>query len=430
MSHGPADEGGLFAFDEDDFDDGENRTVVDDSFWNQPKIPHYPALAIFGRFEILGRIARGGMAEVFLAREPQSDGSVRHVVLKRALPELGFDPELSSWFLEEGRMAVRLYHANVCHVYECGEIDGGAFMALEWVYGPSLSEVLARAAGRGTRIPWPVAVEIVAQVAAALEYVHHDAKAPNGQPLEIVHRDVTPHNVMLSWTGNVKLLDFGIAKTSSNGGGRGTVGKYGYMSPEQAQSQPIDARSDIFALGVVLFEALAGRSLYDRPTVLETLSAIVREPVPSLAAVRPDLPPALDAIVRRALAKSPDERWQSAGEMRAALKQVLRDAGQVVIDKRIALTLDGLFTAADKAPLKPEALQLTGSFAPLSQEAAAQITYESFAHKSERPPPPPALEEKATLSPDIKRALLLLGLFALFVIAASVGALTTLWLRG
>lgn len=426
MSQQPVDEGGLFTLGDDD--DEENRTLVDDAFWTQPKIPHYPAIARFGRFEILGRIARGGMAEVFLAREAQDDGSVRHVVLKRALPELSVDPELSALFLEEGRMAVRLYHANVCHVYEADEVDGVAFMALEWVYGPSLREVLGRASARGTRLPWPVAVEIVAQVAAALEYVHRDAKGPDGRPLEIVHRDVTPHNVMLSWTGEVKLLDFGIAKTSAGGARQGTVGKYAYMSPEQVQEQPIDARSDIFALGAVLFEALSGQSLYDRPTVLETLTAVVREPVPSLAELRPDLPPSLDAVVRKALAKDPADRWQSAGEMREALKNVLREAGQVVIDRRISLALDALFTKADKAPLKPGATQLTGSFTPLTEEVAAQVTYQSFTHPSARPPP--TAPRPKTIELTLKHALIGLGLFVLFVLAATVGALTTLWLRG
>jgi serine/threonine-protein kinase len=432
MSHDPADDGGLAMFDEDDLEDGENRTVVDNSFWSQPKIPAYPALAIFGRFEILGRIARGGMAEVFLAREAQSDGSVRHVVLKRVLPEMADNPDFLSMFLEEGRTAVRLYHANVCHVYESGEVGGTAFMALEWVYGTSLDDVITRAATRGTTLPWPIAVEIVAQVASALEYVHH-AKGPSGRPLNIVHRDVSPHNVMLSWTGSVKLLDFGIAKTSANEGGGETVGKYGYMSPEQAQSRAIDARSDLFALGVVLFEALTGRPLYDRPTVLETLSAIVREPVPSLAQLRPDLPPALDHIVARALAKSPAQRWESAGELRAALKQVLRAHNQLVIDKRIALTIDGLFTAAEKAPLKPDARALSGSFAALSAPAD-QVTYETFKHESEPPPSRggpsgPSIGRSAQHRSRWSRVLLYAALVVLFAVAAGIGAATMLWLR-
>src|SRR5262245_28789133 len=129
-------------------DDEEQGTLVDNTFWQQPKIPPYPALARFGRFEILGRIARGGLAEVYLARDRQSDGSVRHVVVKRVLPEMEDNPDLLAMFLQEGRTATRLYHANVCHVYEVGEIEGHSFMALEWVFGPSLQDVIKRAAER------------------------------------------------------------------------------------------------------------------------------------------------------------------------------------------------------------------------------------------------------------------------------------------
>lgn len=417
-------------FDEDDFDESEQGTVVDNSFWKQPEIPHYPALARFGRWEILGRIARGGMAEVFLARETQDDGSVRHVVVKRVLPEMEDNPDFLAMFLEEGRTAVRLYHANVCHVYEVGEIDGHAYMALEWVYGPSLQSVIERARARGGCIPWPVAVEIVAQVASALQYVHH-AKGVSGRPLNIVHRDVSPHNVMLSWTGQVKLLDFGIAKTSAEGEKGATAGKYGYMSPEQAQSRPVDARSDIFALGIVLYEALVGRPLYDRPTLLDTLSAIVREPVPSLERERPELPDALEHIVQRALAKDPARRFQSAGEMRAALKSVLRAAGQNVLDTRIALTLDGLFGPAEKAPLRPGSQKISGSFAALTAEAAEDaVTFGTFSHDSEGPPAPPdTMRVQAASARPVGRTKgkrspvwMGVGVALLFVAAAGAGA--------
>jgi serine/threonine protein kinase len=420
-------------FDEDPEEDGEHRTVVDSSFWSQPEVPRYPTLATFGRFEILGRLARGGMAEVFLAREPQGDGTDRHVVVKRVLPETEGNPELLSMFLEEGATAVRLYHTNVCHVYECGEIDGTAFMALEWVYGPSLHEVVRRAAGVGRGLPWPVAVDIVAQVAGALSYVHQ-ARGVHGRPLNIVHRDVSPHNIMLSWTGQVKLLDFGIAKTTAEGTER-TAGKYDYMSPEQAQSRPVDARSDIFALGVVLYEVLVGRALYDRPTLLDTLSAIVREPPPSLRPARPELPEALEHILQRALAKDPAQRFQTAGEMRAALKQVLRAAGQFVTDRRVAMALDGLFGASERVPLRGESHVMTGSFQALTAHALEQgpeeqITYGTFTHESDRPPAPSVRPAPAATGSSRRTRLLLAGGVALLLLlvlaAAAAGAFAAL----
>ena len=432
-----------------DDDDGDYGTLVDSSFWSQGKVPDYPPLAYFGRFEILGRIARGGMAEVYLAREWDESGKARHLVVKRVLPEMEGQPELLQMFLDEGVIATRLYHDNICHVYECGEVDGKTFMALEWVWGPSMQDVIGRAADRGGVVPWPVAVKIVAQVASALHYVHH-AKGVNARPLNIVHRDVSPHNVIISWTGAVKLLDFGIAKTTHEAStGGGAVGKYAYMSPEQAQSQRVDPRSDIFSLGICLYEILTGRALYDRDTLLDTLSAVVREPVPSVKAQRPELPDALEHVVKRALAKDPGQRFQSAGELRAALEQILRAAGQTVAEQRISLTIDGLFETKEKEPLQAESKQLTGSFQALTAEGAAAIasanqdvTYETFDHGASDPPPPlgasfpppvfgapPAFAPVA--APSRRRAVFMwLGLGLLAVAMASAGATVAIWLLG
>ncbi len=415
-------------------DEADGATVVDTSFWNQPKVPDYPALAHFGRFEILGRIARGGMAEVYLAREWDEHGKARHLVVKRVLPEMRNDERLLRMFLDEGNVAVRLYHQNVCHVYECGEIDGETFMALEWVWGVSLHSVIERMAARDACIPWPVAVELCAQIASALQYVHH-AKGVGGKPLSIVHRDVSPHNVMVSWTGAVKLLDFGIAKTSSEHTTSGTVGKYGYMSPEQAQSQPIDARSDLFSLGVVLYEALTSRALYDRPTLLATLTAVVREPVPSLRAERPELPEPLEHIVGRALAKDPTHRFQSAGEMSAALRQVLRSNGHLVSQQRVALFLDGLYDEEEKKPLNTGSAKLTGSFKALTDEgalAALHVNEElhaSFDHALEDPPAaPPAGAPGRSRAGTIA---LYLAFVVLALVMAGVGAgVALLLMRG
>lgn len=428
---------GSDASDFDLFNDEEHLTVVDSSFWNQPQIPEYPALATFGPYEILGRIARGGMAEVYLAREWDEEGKARHLVVKRILPEMEHNQELLQMFLEEGRIAVRLYHPNVCHVYECGELEGTTFMALEWVYGPSLRDIIRRARGGPTgALPWPLAVEVAAQVATALHYVHQ-AKGVGGKPLNIVHRDVSPHNVMLSWSGSVKLLDFGIAKTSHEATSSGKlVGKYQYMSPEQAQSMHVDARSDIFTLGIVLFEMLTGKTLYDRPTLLDTLSAIVREPAPSLREERPDLPEALDRIIQRALAKDPASRFQDAGELRASLRQVLRAHDQDVTEQRMALYLEGLFEAEDKVPLRPEGQQLTGSFQALTKEGAAaaaallepEITFEGFADGRSSPVPGASVDQNDGSAARGVSFWLAIG--ALGLVAAVIGAAIATWLMG
>ncbi len=374
----------------DDDDDDDFATVVDASLYAQPKIPEYDVLATFGHFEILGRIARGGMAEVYLARDRHPDGSVRHVVVKRVLPEFEDNEEFLQMFLEEGKMATRLYHPNVCHVYEIGEIGGATFMALEWVYGVPLRAVIRRSSEK-VGIPTAIGAKIISKVAAALHYVHN-AKGVHGKSLDIIHRDVSPHNVMISWDGNVKLLDFGIAKTTAKESqtDAGVLkGKYSYLSPEQARGQRIDARADIFALGICLYETLTGKPLYHRETVLNTLTAITDEPVPSAREVNPDISTKMDAIVKKALAKEPEDRFATAGEMQEAIDEALISEGEYVDAIRISKFIDGVFDDNDKAPLPKRAEKLTGSF----QTGTPSISSGSFGPFSGAPRAPANQDE-------------------------------------
>lgn len=350
-----------------DFDDGEmESTTLGVELFKAEEVPDYPAVARLGRYDILGRLARGGMAEVYLARATDDDGSVRHVVVKRVLMEMQHDPRMLQMFLEEGRTALRLFHPNVCHVYEVGESNGITYMVLEWVHGTSLREVVRRASARGQTLPMQLGVHVIAKVASALDYVHR-ARGLDGKPLAIIHQDVTPHNVMLSWRGQVKLLDFGIAKTSAGSARQGGAqGKYEYMSPEQVRGEPIDPRSDVFALGVCLYEVLTGVSPYVRDGIPQTMTAIVEEPVPSVRAIRRDVPEALERIVARALAKQPRDRFQSAGEMQRALEDWLGRNGGPVADVRLALTVGTYFNAHEKQPLPENARHFTGTFAALT----------------------------------------------------------------
>ncbi len=379
--------------DEFDFEDGE--TSVGTDLFGTQQVPDYPVLSQLGRYEILGRIARGGMAEVYLARCREDDGSVRHVVVKRVLTELQRDPAILQMFLEEGHIAHRLFHPNICHVYESGEVDGRTFMALEWVHGTSLREAVQRAGPRGA-LPLPVVAHVIARVADALEYVHH-ATGIDGRPLSIIHQDVTPHNVMINWRGQVKLLDFGIAKTAAQAktGAATPQGKYEYMSPEQVRGAPIDARSDVFALGVCLYEGLASRSLYGRDGgMVQVMTAIVEGPVPSARAVRPDVPRELDVIVQKALAKRPEERWASAGEMARALDAWIASKGTPVADVRVAMSIGSLYSVDEKTPLPKHAAQLTGALPAMTDEQANELLdpgggwAESFRHDDFDPPAP------------------------------------------
>jgi tRNA A-37 threonylcarbamoyl transferase component Bud32 len=290
-----------------------------------------------GRYELIEPLGAGGMAEVFKARCFGPGGFERHVVIKRIQREHGADPDFMRMFVEEAKILGMLHHANVVQVYEFGEDRGTLFLALEYVEGPSLSRVLRTLADSGRRMPAAVAAYVGREVCRALDYVHNLSGA-DGEPLGIIHRDVTPSNVMLTSAGAIKLLDFGVAKSGRSEGltRAGTVkGKPAYLAPEQldsarggrgrgrAQPQPIDGRVDLFALGVVLHEMLSLQHLFAGERDLVTLKNIREMVIPRPSEQRPDVPPELDAVIMRALERDPDRRYPSAAEMARALDDVV-----------------------------------------------------------------------------------------------------------
>ncbi len=264
------------------------------------------------------------MGEVFLARGPGSQSSV---VLKRVLPHLVENPRFLRLFLDETRIAARLNHPNIARILELGEEGGTWFIVMEHVPGHDLREVLRRAREQESKVPVNVAVKIAIDVALGLEHAH-TAVDSQGRGLGVVHRDVSPHNVLLSISGEVKLIDFGVAKATNK-----TVhtaagilkGKFPYMAPEQARGEAVDPRTDLFALGIILWEMLAGQYLFRGKTDAATLKLVRASEVTSLLAFRKDVPVALDAIVLKALAKEPHERFQTARAMHEALSAVLQD---------------------------------------------------------------------------------------------------------
>ena len=315
------------------------------------------SIARFGRYDLIGRIAYGGMAEIFLAREVAEAGRAgRFVVLKRVLPHVAEDEHFVEMFVDEARLAMHLNHPNICHVYAFGEEQGSYYIAMEWVDGMPLSKLIRRARERGG-VPIPIALRVVAQVAEALDYAHR-ACDEAGEPLGIVHRDVSPQNVMVSYDGPVKLLDFGIAKASSHSTRTeaGVVkGKFAYMSPQQCLGEPIDARADVFALGLCLYEILTGRNPFRRQTEFDTMRAIVYEDAPPLADAiaqrepRAEVQRELEALVQRATAKKPEERFQSAAEMQIAIEQALARSGAVVTAAKVGELMHDLFANEIKA---------------------------------------------------------------------------------
>jgi hypothetical protein len=273
-----------------------------------------------GSYEILFKLAEGGMAELLLARVAGTFDQL--VVLKKILPDYADHPEFVKLFLDEARLVGTFDHPNIARVLDQGKIDETYFFAMEFVHGRDLATVLERTELRNKVFPVGPAVFVARAVAEALHYAH-ERKQADGSSLRVVHRDVSLSNVMISYEGEVKLVDFGVAKaaTSTTKTQVGTLkGKLSYMSPEQARGQKIDRRSDVFSLGVVLWESIATERLFLSDNDIETVRRVLMCRIPPLSKVRPDCPPRLEQIVMKALSRDPEDRYQTAGELARELE--------------------------------------------------------------------------------------------------------------
>ncbi len=268
----------------------------------------------FGKYVLDRWIAQGGMANIFTATYTGPLGFEREMVLKVILPDYAHHEAFIEMFLDEARLAARLYHPNIVQVLDLGNVGDYLYIAMEYVHGPSLSRAVARAKKEGRMMSPGLAVFIVLELLEALAYAHQRTDRA-GNPLGIVHRDVNPQNILLSFDGQVKLTDFGVAKANVNlhESQAGVIkGKYSHMAPEQCLTKPVDGRADLFSVAIVLHELLTGKPLFHRPTAYEMMKAVVEEPVPPPSAINPKCPPELDGIVLRGLAKDPDKRYQTA----------------------------------------------------------------------------------------------------------------------
>ncbi len=275
----------------------------------------------FGRYQLVRKIASGGMGQVLLAKKG-SDDFEKLVVLKRILPHLVEDEEFFTMFKDEARITMRLDHPNIARINEFGVENGVHYIEMEYVAGEDLRRIEKRAAAASRGIPIGVVLRIIADAASGLDFAHK-AKDLKGEPLDLVHRDVSPQNVLVGFDGSVKLIDFGVAKAAGRAQHTATgilKGKFPYMSPEQAHGEDLDPRSDVFALGVVLWEQLTGRRLFKGENDLATQRLVRACEVPPPSQVEPSVPPGLDPIVLRALAKRREERYADAAEFRLALE--------------------------------------------------------------------------------------------------------------
>ncbi len=274
----------------------------------------------FGKYRLLRRLARGGMAEIFLARYEAAAGISKIVVIKKILPAYADNPRFLKMFIDEARVTVGLSHGNIAQVFDFGEISGTYYLAMEYVAGQALSSVVSHGTELGLAFPIPIACFVTMEVCKGLGYAHRKCDE-TGKPLGIVHRDVSPQNVMVSYEGQVKLVDFGIAKAANLAGDTkagAMKGKYLYFAPEQARSRPIDARTDVCATGIVLYELLTGRRPYSG-VLMEVLESILAGRFPKPRSLNPEIPPSLERIVLKAMAVNPDDRYESAARMQEAI---------------------------------------------------------------------------------------------------------------
>ena len=280
----------------------------------------------FGKYELVRRIGVGGMAEVFVAKTHGAQGFVKHVVIKRILPAFNEDPDFVRMFINEAHLAARLQHANIVQIFDFDHVAGVYYIAMEWVDGTDLRRVHQVARRRSMALPRTLALHVGVETLKGLHYAH--TRSEGGKPLGIVHRDISPHNLLLSFSGELKVTDFGIAKMAAlaSATNSGVVkGKLTYMSPEQLDGSGVDARTDLYALGVVIWELLTGQRLYQgSASEAELIAQVRRAQAPPVRSLAPDVPVELEAVVTRLLASRAEQRYATAAE---ALSDLSRFAG-------------------------------------------------------------------------------------------------------
>ncbi len=324
----------------------------------------------FGRYTLVQRLATGGMAEVFKAKILSTHGFEKLLVIKRILPNLAADKTFVSMFIDEAKLTAQLIHPKIVQVTDFGEENGQYFIALEFVDGFDGLALLRSAAQKHVRLPIPICMFVASEVLDALDYAHN-AKDGDGKPMHLVHRDISPSNVFIARRGDVKLGDFGIAHAQERESKTqaGTLkGKYGYMSPEQVTGGDLDGRSDIFAVGIVLAEMLMGKRLFSAPNDLDVLLMVRDGRLERWDKHSKDIPPRLDTIVRKALAKNLDERFQSAADFRNALEDLQFKFGMRVGPADVGLLASDLF---DTSPDAVERLKEHGKKWEIRPEAPA-----------------------------------------------------------
>src|SRR6185436_4544067 len=300
---------------------------------------------IFGKYLLLERVNVGGMAEVFIAKAFGVEGFERILAIKKILPTMAEDEEFITMFIDEARISVQLNHANIVHIHELGKHDEAYFIAMEYVSGRDLRTILERYRRRKELMPTAQAVFVTSKICEGLDYAHRKKDA-RGQELHIIHRDVSPQNILCSYEGEVKIIDFGIAKAAnrSQKTQAGILkGKFGYMSPEQVRGLPIDRRSDVFAVGVILYEMLTGEKLFVGESDFSTLEKVRNAEVPLPTQFNPNIPAGLEKVVMKALTREAEDRYQWASDLQEDLMRFLLAGDAIYSAKHLSTFMKDAF---------------------------------------------------------------------------------------
>src|SRR5262245_23778176 len=299
----------------------------------------------FGKYYLLERINVGGMAEVFKAKTFGVEGFERLLAVKRILPNIAEDEEFIAMFIDEAKIAVQLQHANIAQIFDLGKVDDAFFIALEYVHGRDMRAIFDHMRKLDHLMPMPQACFVVMQVCEGLDYAHNK-RDPQGRELNLVHRDVSPQNVLIGYDGEIKLVDFGIAKAAGKASKTQAgilKGKFGYMSPEQVRGLPVDRRSDIFSLGIVLYELLTGERLFVGESDFSTLGKVRNVEILPPSSFNKKVPAELERIVLKALAKDVEDRYQNAIDLHDDLQAFLYSVGEFYSRKDLAAWMKKTF---------------------------------------------------------------------------------------
>jgi len=375
----------------------------------QPMVGEIAPGHVLGRYELLLPIAAGGMAMVWAARVKGTRGFQKIVAVKTMLSMLTEDEQFEQMFLDEASLASQIRHPNVVEISDLGEQDGVLYLAMEWIDGVPLNQVMKAAKAAGG-VPLPVAVRIVMNACAGL-HAAHELRDAQGRLIGLVHRDVSPQNILVTYDGVSKVVDFGVAKATAMGGGKTVAGqlkgKVSYMAPEQVRGEPIDRRIDIFAMGIVLYVLTTGKHPFRRENEAATMYTIASdEPVVSPRKVRPDYPATLEAVLLKALAKDAGQRYATASEFLRALDQCFPVAERANTDEDIAQFMHKLFgnRREESRAALAEALALADQHGPRPDKPSSPSTQSQVSRLSDIAPRPPPLATDTTFttieSPD------------------------------